>query len=239
MNTGLPNTVNTGYQQATTPLLQYNGQVLSGMTPDDLNRVKSQYGSVELSDGANVTAMAQSERSATTPRRFRTRSITSNRTHCLANLNTEVSVLNKINAANVLTLRTLQDSNKLLLSLLEQNVIAAKQQRETTARGTTYGPAQCLGSRCVPIIGNPYPKQISTSFVERQNLAMRMSIRRFTRLTNAFSKKVENHMKSVALHFMYYNFVRIHQTLRVTPALAAGITEKVWEVEDMVALLSN
>jgi IS1 family transposase len=103
----------------------------------------------------------------------------------------------------------------------------------------TYSPAKCIGSRCVPIIGRPDPKHISTSFVERQNLTMRMSMRRFTRLTNAFSKKVENHMQSVALHFMYYNFVRIHQTLRMTPAMAAGITDKVWEVEDMVALLSN
>ena len=101
----------------------------------------------------------------------------------------------------------------------------------------TYSPAQ--GSRCVPIIGNPDPKHISPSFVERQNLTMRMSILRFTRLTNAFSRKVENHMQSVALHFMYYNFVTIHQTLRVTPAMAAGITEKIWEVEDMAALLSN
>lgn len=103
----------------------------------------------------------------------------------------------------------------------------------------TYSPAQCIGSRCVRIIGNPDPKHVSTSFVERQNLRMRMSMRRFTRLTNAFSKKVENHMQSVALHFMYHNFVRIHQTLRVTPAMAAGITNKVWDVEDMVALLSN
>jgi IS1 family transposase len=103
----------------------------------------------------------------------------------------------------------------------------------------TYSPAQCIGSRCVPIIGNPDPKHISTSFVEPQNLTMGMSIRRFTRLTNAFSRKVENHMQSVALHFMYYNFVTIHQTLHVTPAMAAGITEKVWEVEAMAALLSN
>ncbi len=103
----------------------------------------------------------------------------------------------------------------------------------------TYSPAQRIGSRCVPIIGNPDPKHISTSYVERQNLTMRMSMRRFTRLTNAFSKKVENQMQSVALHFMYYNFVRVHQTLRVTPAMAAGVTDKVWEVEDLVALLSN
>lgn len=108
--------------------------------------------------------------------------------------------------------------------------------RDTEA---TYSPAECISCRTVPIIGKPDPKHISTSAVERQNLTMRMSMRRFTRLTNAFSKKIENHRQSVALHFMYYNFVRIHQTLRITPAMAAGVTEKVWDVEDIVALLSN
>jgi len=103
----------------------------------------------------------------------------------------------------------------------------------------TYSPAECIGCRAVPVIGKPDPKHISTSFVERQNLTMRMSMRRFTRLTNAFSKKVENHIQSVALHFMYYNFVRIHQSLRVTPAMAAGISDRIWEVQDLVALLSN
>lgn len=103
----------------------------------------------------------------------------------------------------------------------------------------TYSPAECIGCQKVPVIGNPDPKYVSTSFVERQNLTMRMSMRRFTRLTNAFSKKVENHAQSVALHFMYYNFVRIHQTLRVTPAMAAGISDKLWNVEDIVDLLSN
>ncbi len=108
--------------------------------------------------------------------------------------------------------------------------------RETEA---TDSPAVCTGARCVPIIGKPDPKHISTSFVERQNLTMRMSMRRSTRLTNAFSKKVENHAQSVALHFMYYNFVRIHQTLRVTPAMAAGISDRAWEVEDLIGLISN
>lgn len=103
----------------------------------------------------------------------------------------------------------------------------------------TYSPAECISCRAVPIIGNPDPKHISASYVERQNLTMRMSMRRFTRLTNAFSKKVENHRQSIALHFMYYNFVKIHQTLRVTPAMAAGVADKAWDVEDMVALLSN
>ena len=103
----------------------------------------------------------------------------------------------------------------------------------------TYSPAECIGCRAIPIIGNPNPRHVSTSYVERQNLTMRMGMRRFTRLTNAFSKKVENHRQSVVLHFMYYNFARIHQTLRITPAMAAGISEKVWDVSDIVELLSN
>ena len=80
-------------------------------------------------------------------------------------------------------------------------------------------------------------KHVSTSYVERQNLTMRMSMRRFTRLTNAFSKKIENLAYAVALHFMYYNFCRIHQTLRVTPAMEAGITDHVWDIEDILNLL--
>src|ERR1022692_2041376 len=84
--------------------------------------------------------------------------------------------------------------------------------------------------------GNPC-SPIRTSYVERQNLTMRMSMRRFTRLTNAFSKKIENHMAALALYFMYYNFVRIHQTLRVSPAIAAGVTGKLWSVNDIVALV--
>ena len=100
-------------------------------------------------------------------------------------------------------------------------------------------PAQCVGTRAVGVRGNPKPEHISTSYVERQNLTMRMSMRRFTRLTNAFSKKIKNHAQAANLHFMYCNFVQIHQTLRVTPAMAAGVTERVWEVEDIVALLPN
>jgi hypothetical protein len=135
MNTGLAGSVNTGYQQATTPLLQFNGQFLAGMTPDELNRVKSQYASVELSDGSNVTAMATigAIRDNAQMIQNQINNLEQDSLSGDPNLNTEVSVLNKINATNVLTLRTLQDSNKLLLSLLEQNVIAAKQQREATA----------------------------------------------------------------------------------------------------------
>lgn len=102
---------------------------------------------------------------------------------------------------------------------------------------TRYSPGQCIGIACNTVTGTPDPKHISTSFVERQNLTMRMSMRRFTRLTNAFSKKLENHMAAIALHFMYYNFARVHQTLRVTPAMEAGVANRVWSVEEIVALL--
>jgi IS1 family transposase len=102
-----------------------------------------------------------------------------------------------------------------------------------------YSPAECTGAYKDVIMGNPKLKHISTSYIERQNLTMRMSLRRFTRLTNAFSKKVENHGHAIALHFMYYNFVRIHKTLRVTPAMAAGITKKLWTVEDLTKLLEE
>jgi hypothetical protein len=135
MNTGLSSSVNTGYQQATTPLLQYNSQSLAGMTPDELNRVQSQYASVELSDGSNVTAMATIGAIRDNAQTIQTQinNLEQDSLSSDPDLNSEVSVLNKISAANVLTLRTLQDSNKLLVSLLEQNVIAAKQQREVTA----------------------------------------------------------------------------------------------------------
>lgn len=102
-----------------------------------------------------------------------------------------------------------------------------------------YSPAECIGIQERVIEGNPDPAHISTSYVERQNLTMRMSIRRFTRLTNAFSKKLENHAHSVALHYMHYNFVRIHKTLRITPAMAAGVTDRVWDVKDIVTVLET
>jgi len=100
-----------------------------------------------------------------------------------------------------------------------------------------YSPAVCTGAKKTPVVGSPDPAHVSTSYVERQNLTMRMSMRRFTRLTNAFSKKVENHAAAVALHFMHYNFARIHQTLRVTPAMTAGVTDHVWEIGEIVGLL--
>jgi len=104
---------------------------------------------------------------------------------------------------------------------------------------TRYSPAECIGCHATPIIGRPKPEHISTSFVERQNLTMRMCMRRFTRLTNGFSKKVENLEHSVALHYMWYNFVRIHKTLRVTPAMEAGIADHVWSIEEVVSLLDR
>ncbi|MDR3707732.1 MAG: DDE-type integrase/transposase/recombinase [Capsulimonadaceae bacterium] len=102
-----------------------------------------------------------------------------------------------------------------------------------------YSPAVCLSASKRPKIGKPDSDFISTSINERHNLTMRMSMRRFTRLTNAFSKKVENHAAAISLHFMYYNFVRIHQTIKTTPAFAAGVTDKIWTLEDVVALLNS
>jgi IS1 family transposase len=110
---------------------------------------------------------------------------------------------------------------------------------DRTQGETRYSPAECIGCREQKIIGKPNPRHISTSFAERQNLTMRMNMRRFTRLTNAFSKKLDNHRCAVALHYMYYNFCRIHQTLRVTPAMEAGITDHVWSLEEVVSLLDN
>jgi len=100
-----------------------------------------------------------------------------------------------------------------------------------------YSPAQCCGAVKTPVAGNPDHKHISTSYSERLNLTVRMSDRRFTRLTNAFSKKLENHIASVHLHVFAYNFVRVHKALRMTPAMAAGLTDHIWGVEEIVTLL--
>jgi IS1 family transposase len=99
-----------------------------------------------------------------------------------------------------------------------------------------YSPSECVGVRKDKITGNPDPKHVSTSYVERQNLTMRMSMRRFTRLTNAFSKKLENHAHMVALYALWYNFVRVHKTLRMSPAMAAGIETRLWSMEDVARL---
>lgn len=102
-----------------------------------------------------------------------------------------------------------------------------------------YSPPVCVGAKRREITGSPDPDHISTSFAERQNLSMRMGMRRFTRLTNAFSKKVENHAHAIAIYFMHYNFVRIHQTTRVTPAMAAGVTSKLWSISDIVRVVDE
>jgi IS1 family transposase len=108
---------------------------------------------------------------------------------------------------------------------------------QTRAGEARYSPAACTGYIKIERVGQPDIDEISTSYVERQNLTVRMQNRRFTRLTNAFSKKFENLKHSVALHFMHYNFCRIHQTIRVTPAMEAGLSDHVWEIEELVALL--
>lgn len=102
-----------------------------------------------------------------------------------------------------------------------------------------YSPPPCIGAIKGRVKGKPDAEHVSTSFAERQNLTLRMSNRRFTRLTNAFSKKVRNHALSVALHYMNYNFCRIHKTLRVTPAMAAGVTDRLWEIGDVVRVLED
>jgi IS1 family transposase len=102
-----------------------------------------------------------------------------------------------------------------------------------------YSPPEIIGTETHCCTGTPDPDHISTSYVERQNLTMRMSMRRFTRLTNAFSKKIENHAHAVSLHYMFYNFCRIHKTLRVTPAMAAKVTDRLWSVEDIVQVIDD
>ena len=104
---------------------------------------------------------------------------------------------------------------------------------------TRYSPAQCIGCLSKTVTGNPDPKHVSTSYVERANLTMRMRMRRFTRLTNGFSKKVENHIHMVALYAVFYNFITIHKTLRVTPAMQAGLTDHAWNMEEIVRLLEE
>ena len=112
-----------------------------------------------------------------------------------------------------------------------------KQYGNPVNSDSRYSPGEVIGTETVMVTGDPDPKHISTSYVERQNLTMRMSMRRFTRLTNAFSKKLENHEAAIALHYMHYNYCRVHQTLRVTPAMEAGISDHVWSIEELVQLL--
>lgn len=110
---------------------------------------------------------------------------------------------------------------------------------EPLRAGARYSPGVCLGSQIQPISGSPDLAKISTSYIERQNLTMRMSMRRFTRLTNAFSKKVENLAAAVSLHFAYYNFCRVHKSLSTTPAVAAGVTDHVWTLNELIGLLEE
>ena len=114
-----------------------------------------------------------------------------------------------------------------------------KLYRGITENETRYSPADCIGAKRESITGDPDPDHISTSFVERQNLTMRMSMRRFTRLTNAHSKKIENHIHAISLHYMFYNFARYHQSLRCSPAMAAGVAQHLWSIEDIVKLLDQ
>jgi hypothetical protein len=104
---------------------------------------------------------------------------------------------------------------------------------------TRYSPPACIGADKRVVTGCPVPAHISTSFVERQNLTMRMAMRRFTRLENAFSKKLENHAHAVALHFFHYNFIRIHKTLRMSPAMAAGVTDRLYDMADLVRIIEE
>jgi IS1 family transposase len=108
---------------------------------------------------------------------------------------------------------------------------------ESSQEEVRYSPAVCTSCETKRVTGKPDPKHISTSFVERQNLTMRMSMRRFTRLTNGFSKKLMNHLATIAIYFMYYNFARVHQTLRVTPAMEAGVSNHVWSIEEIIGIM--
>jgi hypothetical protein len=109
----------------------------------------------------------------------------------------------------------------------------------TITAPSRYSPAECTGIKKIRREGNPDIDHVSTSYVERQNLTMRMSMRRFTRLTNAFSKKFDNHVHALSLYFVFYNFCRIHKTLRVSPAMAAGVTDRLWSLEDVVAKMEE
>jgi IS1 family transposase len=136
------------------------------------------------------------------------------------------------------------DAHKPYLAAIEMafgdNVDYAQMHKIYGATGDVegrYSPATCIGCDMKTVIGSPDYQHVSASYVERQNLTMRMSMRKFTRLTNGFSKKIENHGHAIALHFMHYNFVRVHKTLRVTPAMEAGIADHVWSMEELVALL--
>jgi hypothetical protein len=136
------------------------------------------------------------------------------------------------------------DAHRPYLAAIEiafgENVDYAQMHKIYGASGEVegrYSPAKCIGCDMKTVIGEPDYRHVSTSYVERQNLSMRMHIRRFTRLTNAFSKKIENHAAAISLYFAYYNFCRVHSTLRFTPAMEAGLTDHVWGIDELAALL--
>jgi hypothetical protein len=116
-----------------------------------------------------------------------------------------------------------------------QKIYGASSDEETRR----YSPARCIGCELKVVSGDPDPKHVSTSYVERHNLTMRMSMRRFTRLTNAFSKKIQNHAAMVAIHAVHYNFARIHKTLRIAPAMAVGLSDHVWSLEEIVMMADS
>ena len=118
-------------------------------------------------------------------------------------------------------------------AVLKKNYAAGPAVKEAKRR---YSPAECTGATKIPMIGIPFPDRVSTSHVERANLSMRMNMRRFTRLTNGFSKKIENHMHAVSFFFMVYNFVKVHGTVKTTPAIAAGVTSIKWTIEDILMM---
>ncbi len=120
---------------------------------------------------------------------------------------------------------------------VEYGMVVKQYATQSGISAGSHSPAVCTACKRTPINGNPAPEHISTSFVERSNLTMRMAMRRFTRLTIGFSKRIENLGHAVSLHVMHNNFCRVHQTLRVTPAVAAGLTDYVWKIEELVALL--
>ena len=121
------------------------------------------------------------------------------------------------------------------LTLVEDDTNGFKVYRENPEGDRKYSPAEVSHTEIVPVMGNPDPARICTSIVERQNLTIRMQMRRLTRLTNGFSKRWDSLWSAYCLHFAYYNFCRIHKTLRVTPAMEAGITDRVWEIADLLA----
>jgi hypothetical protein len=111
--------------------------------------------------------------------------------------------------------------------------------RSASIEDRKYSPPECIGAKKTPIVGNPDPGHISTSYVERQNLTMRMSMKRFTRLSNAFSKKLASHRHALSLYFTFYNWTRIHKTLRVTPAMAVGLTDHLWTMEEIIEMMDT